>query len=289
LEGAAITHPLEIDVTSVEHSTVEPKTVTVSEKLKHLELEYTYLKYGRKDIYWKFVNAVVLSAVLDGYFHSKIMFSDIGLNERQGASWSTATATEFYRQDELVSIRIYHHWYGSGAAHPNHGISTLNFLGRDFGNITIEALLAYDKRFSRELMKRCFDELVVRNASEDGEPESPLFPLDELQNEAWANLAQFNFDRQGITFNFAPLPSARICVRPTRGHRALEISKNRRHVPTSSSRSSKSIILRSRAGISRYIESASAFGTRGAGCKGSISVDGDSRSFRFLRGGDCID
>ena len=132
------------------------------------------------------------------------MFSDIGLNERQGASWSKATATEFYRQDELVSIRIYHHWYGSGAAHPNHGISTLNFLGRDFGNIKIEALLAYDKRFSRELMKRCFDEIVVRNASEDGEPASPLFPLDELQNETWANLAQFNFDRQGITFNFAP-------------------------------------------------------------------------------------
>ena len=213
--------PLEVAVTRSGHAVAGARTIEASEILENLELKHTYVEYESDDLYWKYVNAAVLSVVLESYFSAKAVYPALS-GYAQYRSWNHTTAAEFFRRDEVVSIRISHHWYGTGAAHSNQSISSLNFLGRNYGRLNIADLLDNNLRLGRELMSTCFNEIVLRNANEHEEPAPTLVSLKELQDDVWSRLAQFNFDDNGIVCSISPLRGSGVRVWPPGVLRPLE-------------------------------------------------------------------
>ena len=66
--------PLEVAVTRSGHAVAGARTIEASEILENLELKHTYVEYESDDLYWKYVNAAVLSVVLESYFSAKAVY-----------------------------------------------------------------------------------------------------------------------------------------------------------------------------------------------------------------------
>lgn len=108
---------------------------------------------------------------------------------------------KFYRRGDFLSVRSSIYWYGGGV-HPNHGFTTLNFLGPDYGLCTIMDLLGHDDKKAFRLVEYCKKVLL---AMFDGEGLEEFITLSfEDRKYTWNLASQFNFDERGLTFNFIP-------------------------------------------------------------------------------------
>lgn len=167
-----------------------------------------YLRYEEEGLYWILVNGALAAHALKGFYDArhdfKFMLDDDGAPYGEGLKheWSIS-AEEFFREGDLVSSRFYTYIGYARAAHPNHHITTLNFFGEDSGTATIEQLLGHSVDNANKIMKYCEKVLL---AEFEGEIEESLFfdGYKETEEQIWKLLGQFNFDRQGITFNFSP-------------------------------------------------------------------------------------
>lgn len=101
------------------------------------DLEASWPQYELPGQYWQFVNAVILKEAVGGFYESRRRMAE-WVNDRH-SSWELHI-TEFHRRDQLVSLTLGHFEYYGGAAHPNHGIRTINILGEDAGVVPVEEL-----------------------------------------------------------------------------------------------------------------------------------------------------
>ena len=108
---------------------------------------------------------------------------------------------EFFRCKEFLSIRSSEYWY-TGGAHPNHAVTTLNFLGSDFGLCSINDLLGDDEEKAFRILDFCRKVLL---AMYDGKGEQDYIAHSfEDKKHTWELTAQFSFDEKGLMFNFSP-------------------------------------------------------------------------------------
>lgn len=174
---------------------------------EEFECRGEYLRFDGTGLYWEFVNGVIASLALEGYFANRSEFLNWEVKfERSPETksvWSIS-AEEFYRSGDLLSIRFYEYSYFEGAAHPNHGIKTLNFGGKHIGKVDIERLLGRSEKGARAILDYC-EKIVVAGLNKDDLPEHTFFDgyRDDIEN-IWKLLSKFNFDRRGVTFNFSP-------------------------------------------------------------------------------------
>lgn len=183
----------------------EETTYTFSDATEKYEASGTYIAYSEKNLYWKFVNSAILTAALDGFFGARSEFADADVpgDPSMRSFWQLKT-DEFFRQNDFVSIRFYAHHYFYGAAHPNHGISTVNFFGQTYGTVSIEQLLHYDIATAKSILSYC-EKVIEAQYAEEYDQKVPFFDgYKDNDEQVWALISQYNFDRKGLTINFSP-------------------------------------------------------------------------------------
>jgi hypothetical protein len=108
------------------------------EKRPEGDFHLTWLQYQLPGEYWQFVNGVIASKALGELYATRRRLADWG----KGGDWEMQIS-ESHRKGQLVSLTIGHSDYYSGAAHPNHGLSTINILGEEAGIVPIDELFNY--------------------------------------------------------------------------------------------------------------------------------------------------
>lgn len=166
-----------------------------------------HIQYPPDGVYWDFVNARLASEALGGFVAAIADFKRLDEDDKQRIKKYNAphewgfTMQEFFRRDDFLSIRSSVFWYGGGA-HPNHAITTLNFLGPDYGFCTMQDLLGHDDEKAFRLVEYCKKVLL---AMFDGEGHEDFIVRSfEDRKYTWNLAAQFNFDDRGLTINFSP-------------------------------------------------------------------------------------
>ncbi len=169
-----------------------------------------YLRYDEGGLYWTFVNGALATESLKGFYGARSDFLSMDDPGEEKPSWRegikhewSINADEVYRSGDLLSVRFYTYIGFAGAAHPNHYITTLNFLGEEKGSTSIEQMLGHSSESAQKLLTYC--ETVIL-AEFEGEIDKDTFfdGYRETDEQVWKLLGQFNFDPQGMTFNFSP-------------------------------------------------------------------------------------
>lgn len=166
-----------------------------------------HIQYPSDGVYWDFVNARLASEALGGFVGAIADFKRLDEDDKTRIKeynlpheWGF-TMQEFFRRGDFLSVRSSIYWYGGGA-HPNHGITTLNFLGPDYGLCSIQDLLGHDEDKAFRLVDYCRKVLL---AMFDGEGlEDFITRAFEDRKYTWNLVSQFNFDDRGLTINFSP-------------------------------------------------------------------------------------
>ena len=192
---------------SLEHffqtsQTPEPRSIkSLQEANDILEIDAEYLTYNMNGNYWSYVNSVVVSEVMGGIYNAKFNFTELSDVIKFKNQWSVRVE-EFFRVDEIISLRFFIYWYGSGAAHPNTSIYTMNFGGSTLGKFDIRKLFNGNSEAIRFLMRYCKLDLQRQLVVYDDEVEFLSYP--ETEEAAWDAFSQFSFDAVGLTINFSP-------------------------------------------------------------------------------------
>lgn len=201
-EKKTIVGEVPIDGPATQMSHVESTVST-----EFYEVSSAYIQYSNEGVYWDFVNARLASEALDGFIGALGDYNRMDDNEKEwikevGAPYVSAfTMQEFFRRGEFLSVQSSLYWY-MGGAHPNHGITTLNFLGTEFGLASIEDLLGRDDEKAYRLVKYCKKVLLAMFDEEGlGDYIEESF---EDQKNIWSLASQYNFDDRGLTINFSP-------------------------------------------------------------------------------------
>ncbi len=166
-----------------------------------------HIHYPFNGVYWDFINARLASEALGGFVGAIADFKRLDEDDRKRIKeynmpheWGF-TMQEFFRRGDFLSVRSSIYWYGGGV-HPNHGITTLNFLGHEYGLCTIKDLLGHDDDKAFRLVDYCKKVLL---AMFDGEGlEDFITRSFEDRKYTWNLASQFNFDDRGLTINFSP-------------------------------------------------------------------------------------
>lgn len=167
-----------------------------------------YLRYDEEGLYWTFVNAALAAESLHGFYGIRKDFkADVddekpSWREELKHEWSI-NAEEIFRSGDIVSIRFYTYIGFAGAAHPNHYITTMNFLGEEAGSLSIGDLLAHSTENAHKILSFC-EKVILAEFEGEIEKDTLFEGYKETEEDLWKLLGQFNFDRQGMTFNFSP-------------------------------------------------------------------------------------
>jgi len=207
------------------HRTAPERTTTVMEDLseagiatqssriessvstEHSNVSANYLQYAGNSVYWDFVNARIAAEALGGFVDAVADFKLMDDQEKERMKEYNITyewnfnMQEFFRSGHFLSMRSSVYWY-TGGAHPNHGITTLNFLGPDHGLCTINDLLGHDEEKAFRILEYCKKVLI---AMFDGENMDDFITQSfEDRDNTWSLASQFSFDDRGVTMNFSP-------------------------------------------------------------------------------------
>ncbi len=175
-----------------------------------VELQYLDLKSDR------FTNIAEITDYIKGRLLSSLFLhreqkiepqSDF-FNLGQEKYWRTNTydahCGEPSINGKIISIRYAVHWYGAGAAHPNHHFETYNFLLDPL--ILIDSLSKIFKEPDKALV---IAQAHVRNALyEVHAPDDETHRLDrewiDRGTSTWDDFRAFTFTKEGIDILFAP-------------------------------------------------------------------------------------
>lgn len=180
----------------------EPVSVKSIRETSHvIELEAEFLHYNLDGPYWNFVNSVIFSDVMKGWYGAKRSLDGEPLPDAVPNQWSIRVE-EFFRKGEVVSLRYFIYWYGTGAAHPNHHIQTVNIGGSKLGPFSLSELFGGSLDVALLLMRYCELDLRRQFSAVDDDLHFLSFP--ENEDEAWDTFSEFSFDSEGITINLSP-------------------------------------------------------------------------------------
>ena len=177
---------------------------------KTYECRGEYLRYGEDGRYWTYVNGAISTAALEGFFGARRDFkylypeeNDARQEDDQKDEWSL-NMEEFFRKNDMLSIRCYSYIGFAHAAHPNHYITTLNFFGEESGSLTNSPIvrILIGSRTESDLILRKNHCCGVRRRNCQNTPSLTVTKI--VMDNLWKLLAQFGFDQKGLTFNFSP-------------------------------------------------------------------------------------
>ncbi|MGU9980847.1 TIR domain-containing protein [Phreatobacter sp. HK31-P] len=197
---------------------VEAEAPSTSSDVRQIDIEESdgrdgydslarYFKYTGETPFLRLVNNSIASRTLWEHVgwrsEADFLLEDLFSEGRDIGLWRETIATEFFRSEEFLSVRIYHHYY-SGGVHPNHDVDSLNFFGDIGGGVNIRQLLNYDQGNAEKLAARCFDIIAANEGTAEDGTTFALTTRDEMAANAWIGLSRFTFDRRGLTFTFPP-------------------------------------------------------------------------------------
>lgn len=189
--------------------TNKPSRVDSLVSTEHFRVSAEYLQYSGGEVYWDFVNAKLASEALGGFVYAVADFRRMDDHDQARAQeyntpyeWGVKMQ-EFFRRKNFLSIRSSIYWY-SGGAHPNYGITTLNFFGPDYGECTIKDLLGYSDENVGRLLAYCKKVLLAMFDSESEVAENYIAEMLDNPNHSWILASHFNIDDRGLTMNFSP-------------------------------------------------------------------------------------
>lgn len=187
--------------------TVQPSRVESSVSTEFYNVSSDHIQYPVGGVYWDFVNARLASEALGGFVgavanfnqmddHDKAWIKDRNVPHEWGFMMQ-----EFFRRRDFLSVRSSVYWY-AGGAHPNHGITTLNFLGPEFGYCSIKDLFGHNDENAFRLVEYCKKVLLAMFENEG----LTDFITNSFENRqyTWSLASQYNFDDRGLTINFSP-------------------------------------------------------------------------------------
>lgn len=184
-----------------------PSKIETSVSTEFYSISAEYLQYPQGAVYWDFVNARLATEALGGFVHAVADFNQMDNYDKDRAKEYNAphewnyNMQEFFRHRDFLSVRSSVYFY-TGGAHPNYAVTTLNFLGPEYGLCSINDLLGHDRDKAARLLEYCKNVLIAM-FDEEGPKD---FIYDTFQNEkyTWNLASQFNYDEKGLTVNFSP-------------------------------------------------------------------------------------
>ncbi len=168
-----------------------------------------YHQYPKQGSYWEHINGSISFDSLVGLWRTRSEFlRNPGRSNQIGAdlgskNWWNLRCEEFFRKDELVSVRYFTQYNYAGAAHPNHYVTTSNFFGRNWGNLGVKELLKFDSKAALAVLEYC-EKVIALNLELEGNRDSFFSNYKSEVSELWSLISQFGFDRRGMYFNFSP-------------------------------------------------------------------------------------
>lgn len=169
---------------------------TISEERPQGTLAASWIQYGLEGDYWAFVNGLIGSRALGGLYEAR----------RQLAEWWQPTGSdwfldisEFHRKGQLLSLTVATSSYYAGAAHPNHGVYTINSLGDEAGVITASELFGSNGDGLAFLTE--YAALDLRRQAPD--PSEVVHLEEYAETYGWELFEQFNFNEEGMQLNFS--------------------------------------------------------------------------------------
>lgn len=165
----------------------------LKEERPRWDLEASWPQYELPGQYWQFVNAVILQEAVGQFYASRRRMAE-WVNDRH-SSWDMHI-TEFHRRDQLVSLTLGQFEYYGGAAHPNHGVRTINILGEDAGVVPIEELFESAGALTH------LNEYVTLDLRRQYLGSNESLDLSHYQEEyGWDLYRQYNFNDAGMLIN----------------------------------------------------------------------------------------
>jgi hypothetical protein len=166
----------------------------------------------------RYANLNDVTDVVRGYVKSNLLRQRAGIIDQSGSHFNfgdertrRTNTWDAYCGDPIVRGRVLSliytiAWYGAGAAHPNTGYHTFNFLLDPLCEADeLQAMMTKPDAALAVIQKSLFDELSQLKWA-DGDDEEPLLNHDTIRAgiEDWESLRNYVFTDDGIRFLFSP-------------------------------------------------------------------------------------
>lgn len=170
----------------------------INEEIPQGTLSATWLSYALDGDYWDFVNGVIRARALGGLYEARRHLTEWW--KPSGSDWELHVS-EHYRKGQLVSLTVGTSSYFSGAAHPNHGLQSINILGEDAGIVLAADL--FDT--SSEALKFLTDYVNLDLRRQYGGSGDEIDLTYYADTYGWEFFDQFNFNEAGMQLNFSSM------------------------------------------------------------------------------------
>lgn len=194
------TIPPALEVAAAEPDEVGVVTASLDEEWATAEFHLSWVTYELEGQYWDFVNGVIRAKIFGDFYAARRHMNDWVRPDHvdMGSTWEM-NISEYYRKNELVSLVVGWFDYYSGAAHPNHGVTTINIFGTEAGVMSISELFDHEPKALQFLID--FANLDLRRQAEDTEEVIDLTSF--IYEEPWELFEQFSFNDTGMQLNFS--------------------------------------------------------------------------------------
>lgn len=192
--------PPNLDVAAAEPDEGGVKPQNSSEQRDDDTIEIDWFIYELNGEYWDYVNGLIRSRALGDLYQARRYFDEWAApNDWKGGSYWETNLRQFYRKDQLVSITVGWSHYFAGAAHPNHGLETINIFGPEAGIIGVDELFNFETEPLKFLTEYANQD-IVRQA----ESASEAWTLDSyVEQLGWDVFKHFSFNAEGIRLNLS--------------------------------------------------------------------------------------
>jgi hypothetical protein len=153
-----------------------------------MKLEAEYMTYLNTGTYWEFVNSKISEFVLREFYRHQRELTPLD-EMQQVKNWWIMRVEEFFRVEDLVSLRLFEEVYGGGA-HPNRRTHTLNFCGAPFDAFSLRDLLQQDLEGLTFIREYCETDIKRQFLPDKWEQ----WPLPTEEGRLWDEFSDFNFD-----------------------------------------------------------------------------------------------
>jgi hypothetical protein len=170
-----------------------PEQIRYRHAQRQCSLTADYFTYQGEGRFWNFVNAEIVAETHRG-FYSSLSYS----RTAERTEWSIRVE-EFFRDRDLISLLV-SHYVDYGGAHPNYGVTTLNFGGEEMGKLETSEILATDEATIQFIKRYCERDLQ----KELDETPAEGFDLSTFdQPDYWHLFKDINIDKLGIVINLS--------------------------------------------------------------------------------------
>jgi hypothetical protein len=157
------------------------------------------LPQERQDHFYAIIRDLIEEAELHREFYELVRFAN---DFDQGHA--TLRVDEFFREGELVSLRLEHYNF-FGTAYPNYGVTSLNFAGAEIGKLELTELIDTSTA-TLEFVKDLCSLAIATEVEADRATIADIIDL-YVESDYWQVFSQFTFDKEGLVFNLSPYQS----------------------------------------------------------------------------------